>query len=716
MGKIHLLDNDTINKIAAGEVIENPKSIVKELVENSIDAGADEIIVEIKNGGKKLIRITDNGKGIEREEIEDAFKRHCTSKIQTSDDLNSLYTLGFRGEALASIAAVSNVEVISRTNNEAYGVKLIIEGGKVTLKEDIGCPVGTTISVTELFFNVPARLKFLKSDTSESSNINEVVTSLSLSKEHISFKYINNGNVLIKTPKTTNIINTISSLFGKNLCDSLLLVSYESNILKISGYTTNLNYYRGNRKQQLVFVNGRMIKHKRINYYIEAAYHTLLPKNKYPASFLKIEIDPSLVDVNVHPAKTEIKFQDEESVLNDVKNAIYRALRSSNIIKEIKKETIVPENHNSKENKYIFEQKKDSIIPTSNFNKIENIKYTEVKLDKNENISKSNFNNIFNDVIDKSSSAKTDNDFNVFEKNNKDYNKINFLNDTHNIVLDDIDNGDLIIDDILNEEEQGIVSYNDLNDLNYVENLNNIKIENINLNNIHSENKETIISENEEYISKEEQIQHTLIDSVFQESNISKNQIPELSIIGIMMDTYIICESRENYEMYMIDQHAAHERINYEKFLKEYNNKEILLQELIVPEVINLSYEDYYSCMNSIDVFEKLGLEIENFGTNAILISKVPHIFSQTNIQEIFFTILDSLKGKGKINYEMDKIIKNACVKSVKAGDKLHLIEIKKLVDDLKNTENPFTCPHGRPVIIKMTKYEIERMFERIQN
>ncbi|MDF2676682.1 MAG: mutL [Bacillota bacterium] len=713
MGKIHLLDNDTINKIAAGEVIENPKSIVKELVENSIDAGADEIIVEIKNGGKKLIRITDNGKGIEREEIEDAFKRHCTSKIQTSDDLNSLYTLGFRGEALASIAAVSNVEVISRTTNEPYGVKLRIEGGKVTLKEDVGCPVGTTISVTELFFNVPARLKFLKSDTSESSNINEVVTSLSLSKEHISFKYINNGNVLIKTPKTTNIINTISSLFGKDLCDSLLLVSYESNILKISGYTTNLNYYRGNRKQQLVFVNGRIIKHKRINYYIEAAYHTLLPKNKYPASFLKIEIDPSLVDVNVHPAKTEIKFQDEESVLNDVKNAIYRALRSSNIIKEIKKETIVPDNHNSKENSYIFEQKKDSIIPTSNFNKIENIKYTEVKLDKHENINKSNFNNIFNDVIDKSSSAKQDKDFNIFEKNSINYDNINLLNDTHKVIIDDVENSNLIIDDILNEEEQYIVSYDDLNN---VEDLNNIKIENINLNNIHSENKETIITDTEEFILKEEQIQHSFIHSDFEANSISKNQIPELSIIGMLMGTYILCESKERAEMYMIDQHAAHERINYEKFLKEYNNKEILLQELIIPEVINLSYEDYYSCMNTKEVFEKLGLEIENFGTNAILISKIPHIFSQTNIQEIFFTILDSLKGKGKINYEMDKIIKSACVKSVKAGDKLHLIEIKKLVEDLRNTENPFTCPHGRPVIIKMTKYEIERMFERIQN
>ncbi|HCX62090.1 MAG TPA: DNA mismatch repair endonuclease MutL, partial [Clostridiales bacterium] len=313
MAKIHLLDNETINKIAAGEVIESPKSIVKELVENSIDAGADEITVEIKNGGKSLIRITDNGKGIEKDEVEDAFKRHCTSKISTSDDLNSLYTLGFRGEALASIASVSHVELITRTAEDSYGTKITLTGGEIVSKEDIGCPVGTIMTVTDLFFNVPARKKFLKSDASESGNINEIVLSLALSKENISFKYINNGNVIFRTPKSNNFLNTISSLYEKDMYNSLLKVNYENNGIIVTGYTTNLNYYRGNRKQQIIFVNSRLIKHKRINYFIEAAYNTLLPKNKYPACFLKIEIDPSLVDVNVHPAKTEVRFQNEDN-------------------------------------------------------------------------------------------------------------------------------------------------------------------------------------------------------------------------------------------------------------------------------------------------------------------------------------------------------------------------------------------------------------------
>ena len=245
---IKQLDNNTINKIAAGEVIESPKSIVKELVENSIDAVADEVIIEIKNGGKKFIRITDNGSGINKDQIEDAFKRHYTSKISKADDLNSLHTLGFRGEALPSIAAVAKVEIISRTANDNSGTKLVIEGGKTVVKEDVGCPVGTTIIVTDLFYNVPARLKFLKSDVSESTSINEIVVCLSLCAKNVSFKYINNNSVIFKTPKSTNMLNTLSSLYDRDLVSSLIEVNYQSDYVKISGYTTNLNYYRGNRK------------------------------------------------------------------------------------------------------------------------------------------------------------------------------------------------------------------------------------------------------------------------------------------------------------------------------------------------------------------------------------------------------------------------------------------------------------------------------------
>ncbi len=613
MAIINLLDNETINKIAAGEVIENPKSIVKELVENSIDAGADEITIEIKNGGKSFIRVTDNGKGIEKDQVENAFKRHCTSKISSSDDLNSLFTLGFRGEALASIAAVSKVEIITRTNDDIYGIKMTIEGGKIISKEDIGCPVGTTITVTDLFYNVPARKKFLKSDISESSNINEIVVSLALSKENISFKYINNNNVAYRTPKTNNLLNTISSLYEKDLYNSLLKIDYKSDIISITGYTTNLNYYRGNRKQQIVFVNGRVIKHRRMSYFIEEAYNTLLPKNKYPACFIKIEIAPALVDVNVHPAKTEVRFQNEEMVLNEIKNAVYSALHSKSIMKEVKGETLL---HDSKD--------------------INNLR-----------------------IFDRSSGIS--------------------------VILGGLENK-------FTEETE--------------------ETENIRITEVEISNKDIAVMESLKPYDKFEFKQQTFIKAENDE-----DKLPELFVIGIVMDTYIICENPEKTCMFMIDQHAAHERINYEKFLNQYNSREILIQE-IVPEVINLSYDDYETAMSNIEIFEYLGISVENFGNNAILINNIPTIFKDSNLKDVFYAILDNLKDitKSNLDFVMEKIIKEACVKSVKSGDRLHMSEVRALLNDLRMTDNPYTCPHGRPVIIKMTRYEIEKMFERIQS
>jgi len=613
MAIINLLDNETINKIAAGEVIENPKSIVKELVENSIDAGADEITIEIKNGGKSFIRVTDNGKGIEKDQVENAFKRHCTSKISSSDDLNSLFTLGFRGEALASIAAVSKVEVITRTNDDIYGIKMTIEGGKIISKEDIGCPVGTTITVTDLFYNVPARKKFLKSDISESSNISEIVVSLALSKENISFKYINNNNVAYRTPKTNNLLNTISSLYEKDLYNSLLKIDYKSDIISITGYTTNLNYYRGNRKQQIVFVNGRVIKHRRMSYFIEEAYNTLLPKNKYPACFIKIEIAPALVDVNVHPAKTEVRFQNEEMVLNEIKNAVYSALHSKSIMKEVKGETLL---HDSKD--------------------INNLR-----------------------IFDRSSGKS--------------------------VILGGLENK-------FTEETE--------------------EIENIRITEVEISNKDIAVMESLKPYDKFEFKQQTFIKAENDE-----DKLPELFVIGIVMDTYIICENPEKTCIFMIDQHAAHERINYEKFLNQYNSREILIQE-IVPEVINLSYDDYETAMSNVEIFEYLGISVENFGNNAILINNIPTIFKDSNLKDVFYAILDNLKDitKSNLDFVMEKIIKEACVKSVKSGDRLHMSEVRALLNDLRMTDNPYTCPHGRPVIIKMTRYEIEKMFERIQS
>ncbi|QSX06507.1 DNA mismatch repair endonuclease MutL [Sedimentibacter sp. zth1] len=642
---IKQLENSTINKIAAGEVIESPKSIIKELVENSIDANADEIIVEIKNGGKKFIRITDNGVGIDKNQIEDAFKRHYTSKITTSEDLDSLHTLGFRGEALASIAAVSRVEVITRTANEDYGTKIAIEGGKTVLKEDIGCPIGTTFIVTDLFYNIPARLKFLKSDISESTKINEIVLCLALSTKNVSFKYINNNNTTFKTPKSDNMLNILSSLYGRDLINSLIEVNHENEFMKITGYTSNLNYYRGNRKYQLLFVNGRYVKHNRANFFIEAAYRTLLPKDKHPACFLCIDINTNLVDVNVHPAKTEIRVKEEERFLGEIKNAIYKALREINLVKEVKSENIVKKASviNNENNITI-----DEIFENSDSTKIIDLNDDNFKIstENKENIKSITNNDIFSDEVLKD-----------FDSSTKDLIKID---ENINIIKEDKDNYDL-----------------------------------------------NVSNEVVEIIDDKESLNH-----------VDKDTISNLRYIGMLFKTYILCESEQTNEFYMIDQHAAHERINYEKYLNQIENRNIILQELLIPEVINLSYEDYYFTINNKDFFEKIGLPIESFGINDILINSVPLIFIDVNIKYLFYTILDSMKETGKnsnLDFELNKIIKNACVSSVKSGDNLHNLEIKKLIGDLANTKSPYTCPHGRPTIIKMTKYEVERMFERVQ-
>lgn len=694
---IKQLDNSTINKIAAGEVIESPKSIVKELVENSIDAKADEVIIEIKNGGKTYIRITDNGSGIKKDEIEDAFKRHYTSKIDTADDLETLHTLGFRGEALASIAAVAKVEIISRTADDVSGTKLVIEGGQTVVKEDVGCPIGTTIIVRDLFYNIPARLKFLKSDTSESSGINEIVVNLSLCTPNVSFKYMNNGGTVFITPKSANMLNVISSLYDKDLVRSLVEINYEGEYIKVTGYTTNLGYHRGNRKYQLLFVNNRFIKHKRVNFFIEAAYHTLLPKNKYPACFIKIDIDTNLIDVNVHPAKTEIRIRDEEKVLNELKNAIYKALRGVNLVKEVRSENIMKNPSNYIHNRDI------NITDSNKTDTNEEFKVKKIS-------EQLGVDSIYKKHMDTS-------------KENDDLKRVNNLPNSGSIkvieytgeVIDEKENDDSTSQDYIEKNILTEASISEMEIFDKIETLKeDKKLYMPDNNNVDIKSKDRYIKTGNSYLDDNSEIIDTFAPKVIDD----KTTISQLKVIGMLFNTYILCESILTNEFYIIDQHAAHERINYEMYLEQIENRNIVLQELLIPEIISLSYEDYYLATNNKDFFEKIGIPIENFGNNDILINSIPLIFVDINIKELFLTVLDSIKEVRKnssLDIEMKKIIKNACVKSVKAGDNLHSMEIKKLLESLANAKSPYTCPHGRPTIIKMTKYEVERMFERIQ-
>ncbi len=686
---IRQLDNNTINKIAAGEVIENPKSIIKELVENSIDAGADEVIIEIKNGGKTFIRITDNGSGIKKDQIEDAFKRHYTSKINNASDLEDLHTLGFRGEALASIAAVSKVEVVSRTNDDVYGTKFVIEGGKTVLKEEVGCPIGTTFIVTDLFYNVPARLKFLKSDSAESSSINEIVTSLALSVKEVSIKYINNNKPVFKTPKSNKMINAISVLYDKELANSLIEFNFQNDYLKVKGYVSNLNYYRGNRKYQLIFVNGRYVKHKRIGFFIEAAYNTMLPKDKHPACFLNIEIDNELVDVNVHPAKTEIRVKNEEKFLKDIKYAVQSALNRANLVKEVKSDNFNKKTGKTEKREIGFASIKEVFVEDSGLTAIfdtGNTQTTELDF-----LFERNAKTI--EIID--SDISDEDKKNIYEVYEKQVNDRTTLYENK---------------DIYSINELDIAKKNDFNKIDIIEEI--VDFDSKDSSNVYKTKKNDQVKIGSDNISVVELTEEEYKDKT------NRSAIAELRVIGTTFKTYILCENADTEELYMIDQHAAHERLNYEAFLSQIESRKINLQELLIPEVINLSYDEYHIVIENKDFFEKIGIPVDSFGINDIIINSIPLIFIDTNVKDLFFTVLDSIKDVRKnvsLDLEMHKIIKKACVKSVKAGDNLQIAEIKRLLEDLSKAENPYTCPHGRPTIIKMTKYEIERMFERIQ-
>lgn len=607
MKKINVLDDNTINKIAAGEVIERPSSIVKELIENSIDANARNITIEIKDGGKNYIRITDDGDGIYKDDIQLAFLRHSTSKISKSEDLLKVHSLGFRGEALASISSISMVELISKTIDEETGIMVEIHGGILQQESEVGSPKGTTIIVRNIFYNTPVRKKFLKSDSAESANITNIINKLALSNTDISFNYIKDNKNMIKTPGNGDLKSTIFSIYGKEHTESLISINYSSDLFSINGYISKPLFNRGNRNYELFFVNGRYVNSKLLSKAIEEAYKTLITINRYPVVYLYIKVDPKNIDVNVHPSKVEIRFNDDLKLIPKVTDIVKNRLFEFNLVPNI-----TLENKNK--------QKTEEII--------------DILDDKPKNT----------------------------EINKNNYNK-----------------------PLLKKEYE----VEDIEQINFVK---EDKIETLDKSSVR-ENKKSI------------------------QDNDSSRVFPELNIIGRVFNTYIIGEDSISNTMYMIDQHAAHERIMYEKFRLQYEKESVVIQPLIVPRTINLSHYDYELILNNIELFNELGFDIEDFGRNSISIRGVPMLFGLPDNNNLFMDILDNLNENISNKYDLraEKIIKMSCTNAIKAGDSMGHIEIKSLMNDLKKCENPFTCPHGRPITIKITKYEIEKMFKRIQ-
>lgn len=660
--KINVLDDLTINKIAAGEVVERPSSVVKELIENSIDANSSKVTIEIVDGGKKLIRITDDGIGILSSEVDKSFLRHATSKIKRLEDLDNLYSLGFRGEALASISSVSKLEMITKTKDEPIGTKVVLEGGKVILKEPIGCVNGTTLIISDIFFNTPARQKFLKSTHAETINISDLINKLAIGNPKIQFKYINNNKPMLNTPGDGKLINVIRSVYGKDVTENLVEIDFKSNHFELSGYIGTNNVYRANKNLQHIYINNRFVKSKVILDAISESYKSIIPINKHAVCFLNLKVNPSTIDVNIHPNKMEIKFESEKEIYVELKDYLKGKLLQSNLVGIYK----------NYDDKYI-NKKENQLYNTENNpdnkedNKIEDNKIEVVTVPKDEDL------NSFKSVSE------------VLESINK---KSERMLDTK-LSVDNINKESLKILDNISKDLDNTVSY-----------------------------KEDDNNSEDEDIVEDEGIQEGFFEdtSFEKEKTLQKSTKFTLSgynVIGVVFNTYIILCKEDS--IYLLDQHAAHERVLYEKYMNKFYSRDIDIQMLIDPIVMELSSVDILQVEKHLDLFLKFGFEIEMFGNNHIVIRSVPNIFGLPESEKFILQIIDNIDDI-KNNYELkgEKFASMACRSAIKANDKIYNIEIDKLLSQIEECENPFTCPHGRPIMVEISKNEIEKMFKRI--
>ena len=729
MGNIVLLDDLTINKIAAGEVIERPASVVKELVENSIDAGANNISVEIKNGGISYIRITDNGKGIMPDDMEMAFERHATSKIRKADDLEVVTTMGFRGEALASIASISHVEVTSRTEDNDIGCKVEVKGGHLIEKEDIGCPKGTTMTITDLFYNTPVRYKFLKKDFTEAGYIEDVVTRIALVHPEIAIKLISSGKTIIQTSGNGDIKSVIYNIFGKDVAENIIDVDYTYEDIKVSGVIGKPVIARSNRSNQLFFVNKRYIKDKVLTSAAEQGYKGLLTIGKYGFLVLNIEMNPQKVDVNVHPAKLEVRFEDE----NKVFKAIYHSIKDS-----LLKDDLVPDktrieiNKNEGQVKNISETVPElnrliaGSIQNSGLSYIKELENKEVKEEIKKEIEepekKHGLFSRFGIAPKKENKDEEDDD------ENDKFKMGNFIaqiyNNKHLEEVEEPKEEQKHEENIVKEDTKvnDATKKIDLSEINEkMEQLSNLKIDSDyeNFDEMYAKTfgtvkKEEVVEEpDEEYKLKQNELKTVENISIF--DNTKKEEIPLYKFIGIAFSTYIIIEMDK--ELYIIDQHAAHERIMYEKIKENYYNDDKKDSQLmLLPDIINLSHKDMQIAKDNMDIFEKAGFVLEEFGENTIKLTGVPNVCIDLDTKELFLETLDEINTvarTAKQEIEEKFIATVACKAAVKANMVLTKEEVDNLMRQLLVLPNPFTCPHGRPTAIKMTKADIEKKFSR---
>lgn len=642
---INILGSETIDKIAAGEVVERPSNIVKELVENAIDAGSKHITVEIKEGGISFIRVTDDGSGISKSELEKAFMRHATSKILTASDLDEVMSLGFRGEALSSISAVSQVEMITKTRDSFLGTKINVNGSQMSEMTDVGSPDGTTVIVRNVFYNTPVRKKFLKTPMTEGGYISDMMQHIALSRPDVAIKFINSGQTKFFTAGNGDLKDVIYRIWGKDTMLELIPITSETDGISVKGFLGKPILNRSNRNFETIFVNGRFVKSKLISSAIEEGYKGYMMQHKYPFVVLHITIDPNKIDVNVHPTKMDIRILSPEAFVRFVTKEIHEVLLSGQMIPELKE----TENTSKKEQKQA-EKTLTGLVPEP-FE--QNRRFSESKEEKPEINSETK--------PEKKSSLK-----------------------------------DAVLSKIQISQED------DLFELDFEETS-------------ESTDSSSKIAEQKSIVTKQPEIIVEKQETLFDDSIMNYDKDSAYEIIGQLFDTYWVVSFHD--KVYFIDQHAAHEKVKYERFVKQLHEKEITTQILSPAAIVPLSAKEMAVYNHYADSFAQVGFVIEEFGSDCLAIREVPTDLYGVSEKELFLSILDELDnypGKKDSELILDRIATMACKAAVKGNTKLSHIEAKALIDELLTLENPFQCPHGRPTIVSMTKYEMEKKFKRI--
>ena len=736
MRKIAVLDKHTIDKIAAGEVVERPSSVVKELVENSIDAGATAVTVEITDGGKKLIRITDNGGGIEAAQVPTAFLSHATSKIEKVEDLENIASLGFRGEALSSIAAVSQVELITKTPSAISGVRYVIEGGVEQSLEEMGAPDGTTFLVRNLFYNTPARSKFLKSDSSEANYIGTMMEQLALSHPEISFKYIQNKQVKLHTSGNYNVKDVIYNVYGRDMAKALLEVFYENDFMKIEGYAGKPEVSRGNRSFENYYVNGRFVKNNIITKAIEDAYKGFVMQHKFPFVSLQIQMTGNDLDVNVHPRKLEVRFARGAEVYDAIYEAVHNALLHRELI------PVVPVGKEERESKVAAVSRGAVPEPFEKSRRTE--LHCEGAAEKAGRSSAGNNESCYSQAAEKTvltgKTALTEKTAPTGKINSSGslvnssgcqassvlreqaiYQAKPFSKEEEALfagTLKEAAEADKRADE--KAEEKAEEKADKSADEKAAED--NISVERMN----EADNQaETAVSVNYEIPDKSEPGQSdpgSEYPSVggkqlelFQEKLLAPESRSRHKLIGQLFDTYWLVEFENQF--YIIDQHAAHEKVNYERFVKRFKEQSIESQYLNPPLVVTLNMDEQAKLKANEEYFRKYGFEIEPFGGREYCISAVPTNLYGFHEEELFLEMLDNLaseKDKDPLGIFASRLATMACKAAVKGNHQMSDREANALIDELLTLENPYHCPHGRPTIISMTKTELEKKFKRI--